>query len=157
MVISGMEKRIPTFDITVGIVLIVIRDSVMVEFTLKIRRPDGMDQAAVGMPVCSVTVIHIRMAVNEGDQQHPQAGPPQHQHSEQAILAALISRHQMNSITAGPLQQSPDHSTTLRNRRAFEMTDTELNVIAALANMGLSNNPTNGYRTPAATGTPTRL
>ncbi len=37
------------------------------------------------------------------------------------------------------------------------MTETELNVIAALAQIGLMSVPTNGYRTPAATGTPTAL
>jgi hypothetical protein len=37
------------------------------------------------------------------------------------------------------------------------MTDTELNVIAALAIIGLSNTPSIGYRMPAATGTPSVL
>jgi hypothetical protein len=37
------------------------------------------------------------------------------------------------------------------------MTDTELSVIAALAQMGLINQPTNGYNTPAAMGTPIAL
>jgi hypothetical protein len=37
------------------------------------------------------------------------------------------------------------------------MTDTELNVIAALAIIGDSSNPKTGKRTPAAIGTPTRL
>jgi hypothetical protein len=37
------------------------------------------------------------------------------------------------------------------------ITDTELSVIAALAQMGLINVPVNGYSTPAATGTPTAL
>ena len=37
------------------------------------------------------------------------------------------------------------------------ITDTELNVIAALAIIGLSSNPKNGYSTPAAIGTPTHV
>ena len=37
------------------------------------------------------------------------------------------------------------------------MTDTELNVMAALAIIGLNRTPKNGYRIPAATGTPTTL
>jgi hypothetical protein len=37
------------------------------------------------------------------------------------------------------------------------MTDIEPNVMAALAIMGLSNNPKNGYKTPAAIGTPSAL
>ncbi len=144
-------------DVTVDIVPIVVNVSTMVKFALKIRRPNRMDQSTVGMPICSVAVIHIGMDVNEGDQQHPESDPHQHHHAEQTIFSALISHHQTNCITAGHSRQSPDYSSTLRNRKAFEMTDTELNVIAALANIGLSSNPTNGYRIPAATGTPTRL
>ena len=37
------------------------------------------------------------------------------------------------------------------------MTDTELNVIAALAIIGLSSSPNQGYSTPAAIGTPATL
>ncbi len=36
------------------------------------------------------------------------------------------------------------HNAILRNRSAFVMTDTELNVMAALAIMGLKMTPTNG-------------
>ena len=43
---------------------------------------------------------------------------------------------------------------TARNRKAFAITDTELRAMAALARMGLSSSPKNGYRTPAATGMP---
>ena len=43
------------------------------------------------------------------------------------------------------------------SRSALTITDTELNVIAALAIIGLSSKPNTGYKTPAAIGTPTRL
>ena len=43
------------------------------------------------------------------------------------------------------------------SRSALAITDTELNVIAALAQIGLMSRPMNGYSTPAATGTPTAL
>lgn len=36
------------------------------------------------------------------------------------------------------------HKAILRNRSAFAITDTELNVMAALAIMGLNRTPTNG-------------
>ena len=49
------------------------------------------------------------------------------------------------------------HKTARLNRNALPMTDTELNVMAALAIIGLSNNPKNGYNTPAAIGTPMTL
>lgn len=46
---------------------------------------------------------------------------------------------------------------TVFNRRALVMTDTELKLMAAAANMGDSNKTKKGYRIPAATGTPTLL
>jgi hypothetical protein len=49
------------------------------------------------------------------------------------------------------------HNAILLSRRAFAITDTELNVIAALAIMGLSTIPKYGYKIPAATGTPMAL
>lgn len=49
------------------------------------------------------------------------------------------------------------HRETRLSRSAFPMTDTELNVIAALAIIGLRSNPNQGYRIPAATGTPATL
>ena len=44
-----------------------------------------------------------------------------------------------------------------RNLSALPITDTELNVIAALAIIGLSRSPATGYKAPAAIGTPTTL
>src|SRR5687767_4067368 len=49
------------------------------------------------------------------------------------------------------------HRETLLNRSALPMTETELNVIAALAIIGLSSSPNQGYRMPAAIGTPATL
>ncbi len=46
---------------------------------------------------------------------------------------------------------------TPRRRSALLITDTELRLMAAAAMMGLSNTPKNGYRMPAATGTPNAL
>ena len=43
------------------------------------------------------------------------------------------------------------------NRKLFNTTETELNAIAALANIGFSNNPFTGYKTPAAKGMPIML
>ena len=54
-------------------------------------------------------------------------------------------------------EQVGSHSLRRRKRSAFRMTETELNVMAALAQIGLINHPVNGYNTPAATGTPTAL
>ena len=43
------------------------------------------------------------------------------------------------------------------SRKALAMTESELKVIAALAQIGLMRRPTNGYSAPAAIGTPTVL
>jgi len=47
--------------------------------------------------------------------------------------------------------------STRRRRSALPITDTELKLIAAAAMMGERRMPKNGYRTPAATGTPSAL
>lgn len=46
---------------------------------------------------------------------------------------------------------------TLRSRKLFITTLTELNAMAALASTGLSISPVKGYKAPAATGMPTTL
>src|SRR5690606_2723182 len=47
--------------------------------------------------------------------------------------------------------------TDLRRRRALKTTDAELKLIANAANIGESNSPVKGYKTPAASGTPSAL
>jgi hypothetical protein len=49
------------------------------------------------------------------------------------------------------------HKCARRSRSAFAITDTELSVIAALAQIGEISVPRLGYNTPAATGTPIAL
>jgi hypothetical protein len=49
------------------------------------------------------------------------------------------------------------YSLAWRRRRALVITETELKLMAAAAKMGLSRIPKNGYRTPAAMGTPMAL
>ena len=49
------------------------------------------------------------------------------------------------------------YSARRRSRRALPITETELRLIAALAIIGLSSSPKNGYSTPAASGMPTTL
>ncbi len=44
-----------------------------------------------------------------------------------------------------------------RRRKAFEMTDTELRLMASAALIGESSQPVNEYSTPAASGTPSAL
>ena len=56
-----------------------------------------------------------------------------------------------------PARALRHQSLTVRSRSALAITDTELKVIAALAMIGLKSSPKNGYRAPAAMGTPTTL
>jgi len=46
---------------------------------------------------------------------------------------------------------------TLLNRSEFPITETELKLIAAAAKTGLSSIPNQGYKIPAAIGTPSKL
>lgn len=60
----------------------------------------------------------------------------------------------------GSLEERPPvahQSGALRSRNAFAITDTELRLMAALAIIGDSSTPKNGYSTPAATGMPSAL
>lgn len=49
------------------------------------------------------------------------------------------------------------YNRTPRSRSALPITETELNDIASAATIGLSNNPNDGYSTPAAIGIPIAL
>ena len=64
---------------------------------------------------------------------------------EQPGLQSLDRSHR-----CGPLSK-------LRRRSELPITDTEDSAIAAEAMIGLSNQPVNGYNTPAASGTPAAL
>lgn len=67
------------------------------------------------------------------------------------ISLGIADRHQL------PQWAPIDQSFVLRNLNAFVMTETELNVIAALAIIGDRSKPKTGNSTPAAIGTPTML
>jgi hypothetical protein len=49
------------------------------------------------------------------------------------------------------------HAPTLLSRKLFKITHKLLKLIAALAIIGLSNQPVSGYNTPAARGMPSPL
>ncbi len=51
----------------------------------------------------------------------------------------------------------PTHNFCFFNLNAFTITETELKLIAAAAMTGDNKIPKNGYKTPAATGTPSEL
>lgn len=67
--------------------------------------------------------------------------------------AKRLCHHQLRHMEAS----RPGQRDSFRSRRAFDITDSELNVIAALAIIGLITKPKKGYSTPAATGTPSTL
>ena len=59
--------------------------------------------------------------------------------------------------TIPPPCEIKNYSFVLRNLSALAITDTELKLMAAAAYTGCSSNPMNGYKMPAAMGTPRRL
>ena len=82
------------------------------------------------------------------------AGPASTASGGLAAGTLVAKEHEIRDVR----EVTSDHaSRAARRRSAFEITDTELSVIAALASMGLSSTPKNGYKSPAATGTPTML
>lgn len=83
-------------------------------------------------------------------------------HSDKLLKGVVKARHaralRLNCCPALHAEaRAHSYSFALRSRSALPMTDTELNVMAALAIIGLSTIPKNGYRRPAATGTPSAL
>lgn len=72
-------------------------------------------------------------------------------------LVVSFSSHQSFSKTLQDSSCKLFHKFIHRNLSAFVMTETELNDIAAAAIIGLNNSPVNGYRMPAAKGTPSAL
>lgn len=158
MLVSHMEAILLVPGHAIEPVVRVFDFLLTIEFALEIRRPDGMNNTAVDMAVFSVTVIPVGMHVEERNREHPHPNPHQHHQAEWTGPRCFASHHEP---TVSPLriqgQSLFRYSSTLRNRSAFEMTDTELKVIAALANIGLSSMPMKGYKTPAASGTPITL
>lgn len=71
--------------------------------------------------------------------------------------ALRSGRERMKFGNGRPQTAGLSQSATLRRRRALAITETELKLMAALASIGLSSQPRNGYRTPAATGMPITL
>ena len=68
------------------------------------------------------------------------------------LLTLLLVKKFRASTASGGFQRD-----TRRSRSAFPTTETELKDMAAAAMMGLRRIPKNGYRTPAAMGTPRAL
>jgi hypothetical protein len=107
-------------------------------------------------PYCSVSFAYAR-----SKRQDPiNSGTPTRSDLE-ATLCRRGDREEYNRRLAvlknknGCLIRS--HSSILRRRSELVMTDTELKLIAAAAMIGESSKPKNGYKTPAAIGTPAAL
>jgi hypothetical protein len=76
--------------------------------------------------------------------------------SIKAAHASSIARHEY--LFSERLSHSAGvHNAARLSLSALPITETELNVIAALAIIGLRSSPNHGYRIPAAIGTPARL
>ena len=78
---------------------------------------------------------------------------PHRTNTAAANAIASQGHNQVHLFMANPFC----YSFTRLSRSAFNITDTELKLIAAAAIMGESSKPKNGYSTPAATGMPSKL
>lgn len=70
-------------------------------------------------------------------------------------ILVLSARAAYDQDQTNPAGRPGDHAE--RNRSAFPTTETELSDIASAAMSGDSSTPKNGYKTPAAIGTPSAL
>ena len=73
------------------------------------------------------------------------------------VLVLIIGPMIRRSMTYADKETVYESIGIVRSRSALPITDTELIDIAAAAIIGLSRIPANGYRMPAATGTPSAL
>ena len=103
---------------------------------------DGPTRTSTSKPATARAPIRIIVAL-----EHWVRPPPSR---------AALRRPRKPDTTYGTAKAG-HYRATRRKRSALAMTDTELNVIAALAIIGLRSNPNTGYSTPAATGTPSTL
>ncbi len=92
----------------------------------------------------SMPVIGLGMNMEQRSGQHPQGRPCQHRHTRpRCPIRSQV--HSGPKLTQFSNSINPSgHKSSCRSRKAFAITDTELNVIAALAIMGLKSTPTNG-------------
>lgn len=83
---------------------------------------------------------------------------PRTVHNKFACVLTSLSAHGLRpSPGQTNLNRQSPQSAMRRSRREFEITETELKLMAAAARIGLSSRPKNGYSTPAAMGTPNAL
>src|SRR5208282_4332096 len=85
------------------------------------------------------------------------ASPPQRANTRRAGDRGSLGMTPFWSLFFSALPALMFYNFSPRNLNEFEITDTELKLIAAAARIGLSSSPKNGYSTPAATGTPSEL
>ena len=92
------------------------------------------------------------------DRQHHRA-PRQRPAALQQASADASPQTMRDDVHAGAAvcRSQSGLSLATRRRSALVMTETELRLIASAANIGDSNQPVNGNRTPAASGTPSAL
>ena len=75
---------------------------------------------------------------------HQSGQPPHLGHRSVPRPSRALQTGPRPRVSGAARALSPPYSSALRSRSAFVITETELNVIAALAIIGLSSNPKNG-------------
>src|SRR5262245_2976859 len=106
-----------------------------------------------GFPLSQESSLAMTVAdLPDPHHNHPHDGS--HQDGEQQQPDPAERHHPLHAVPHHLVHDNPPsaYSFTQRSRREFPTTDSELRLMAALAQMGLMRTPKNGYRTPAATG-----
>jgi hypothetical protein len=101
--------------------------------------------------------LRLHPEVSAGHGLPPDQPPLKRRRSAEALAKAEGGSHELVIPEATSRQFDSAYNSARRSLSALAMTDTELSVMAALAQIGLINTPRNGYKMPAATGTPSAL
>lgn len=106
------------------------------------NRPIDRDLRVYGVPAQHSDSLLCRFVGRRSSAIIPQSQIP---HSEESLCYS------------NPALPRSNQRRTVLSRSAFVITETELKLMAAAAIIGLSSKPKNGYKIPAAMGTPIEL
>ena len=107
----------------------------------------------LGRRLCAVMMTREHARQLAGGSHHRGSNEDHHEQPGNGACQQRVHRNTHGSRPA----RTGHYDATWRKRRALAITETELNVIAALAIIGLNSSPNMGYNTPAAIGTPSTL
>lgn len=95
MAVARMRELCKVADTTLRGLLSPVNLPMAVEFTIKVRRPCGVNGATVNMPYFSMKMIRFRMDVEQRSREHPYGCPDEDDHARPR--AHTIYRLEMDS------------------------------------------------------------